>query len=155
MKSVEEQLENERQNYIINQRKKNFSEAVILTAWKEAVMIGDSIEEKLSRAQRLTASVGIKESVEIRESRIDRKNGSNREIITEVSTSVDLTKEVERMKRSYGMTAAETIFMLKPRVDSYGLSESQIRESWTPYADILSKSEIDGLVSRRVAGPKK
>jgi hypothetical protein len=104
MKSCEEQLEIERQKYIADQTKKGFSESAILSQWKEKVVIdGTSVEQKLSTAKKLTET--IKESVEIRESRITRNNGGRTtEVIKETS---DLAKTVNQLKRSYGMTAKE------------------------------------------------
>jgi hypothetical protein len=115
-----------------------------------------NVDAKISTELNLSKAIFVCESMNLKEDapkKTLRNNGGSRQI-TEAST-VDLKEQVERMRRSYGMSVAETLFMLKPRVDTYGLSESQIRESWTPYADILTGKEIDGLVLRRVGGPKK
>jgi hypothetical protein len=122
----------------------------------EAVKATVSEEHKLSVVLSLKKKHNIKESVEIRESRIDRKNGSNREIITE-SKRDDLAVEVARLARSYGMSKAEAILMLESgrRLEVYGLSDKQLTESWKPYAGVLSESEIATLVRGRVAPPVK
>lgn len=122
----------------------------------EAVKATVSEEHKLSVVLSLKKKHNIKESVEIRESRIDRKNGSNREIITE-SKRDDLAVEVARLARSYGMSKAEAILMLEngQRLEVYGLSDKQLTESWKPYAGVLSESEIATLVRGRVAPPVK
>jgi hypothetical protein len=73
MKSVEEQLEIERQKYIADQTKKGFTEAAILTTWKESVMGAATVEHKLSNAKKLTSKT-ITESG--RPARIKRNNGA-------------------------------------------------------------------------------
>ena len=152
MKSVEEQLENERQNYILDQRKKSFSEAAILTAWKEAVMVeGSSVEEKLSRAKKLTASVGIKESHEIRESRrIDRKNGSG--TFTENNTVSRDERIMSYMKES--ISYREACFMLGENPERGAKQPASITEAiiaaWKKYTPWISEKDARSLAERGV-----
>jgi hypothetical protein len=95
------------------------------------------------------AAHGIEESV-------TRNNGGRSESFSEGSNA-DLAKEVESMTRSYGISAPEALLMLEraPRVETHGLSDAQLRESWKPYSNILTEVEIDGLVRGRVAAPRK
>ena len=125
--------------------------------------IADAIKETVNEEHRLSVVLSlkkkhnIKESVEMRESRkINRNNGSGGYEITE-SKRDDLTVEVARLARSYGMSKAEAILMLEngQRLEVYGLSDKQLNEAWQPYAGVLSESEIATLVRGRVAPPVK
>ena len=139
----------ERKAWLIENHKCVAADFSPLTFYREN---GELDEEKtLSAINKYSKSKGFKESVEIRES-IRRNNGRDT-VVTESNT--DLATAVKQMQRSYGMTAAEAICILKPRGDSYGLSEKEMREAWAPYANILSESEIDTLVERKVSAPKK
>lgn len=84
-----------------------------------------------------------------------RNNGAARSVVTE--SNPDLAREVEKLCRSYSMTKPEALLMLRgnSRVEIHGLSESQVRESWSRFSEILTESEIDGLVKNRVAAPRK
>jgi hypothetical protein len=111
----------------------------------------ESEEIFLSKIKLICEASGVS----IKEKRIDRKNGSSREI-TE-SSNTDLKREVASLARSYGMSKAEAILLLEGsrRVEIHGLSDKQLTESWKPYADILTESEVSALVKGRVAPPVK
>jgi hypothetical protein len=70
-------------------------------------------------------------------------------------SDTDLSVCCKNLKRSYGFNSAETILMRHEPVDSYGFSESDFREGWKQFSDILTESEINGLVRGRIAAPKR
>jgi hypothetical protein len=141
MKSVEQQLEDERQDYILGQRKKGFAEATILTSWKESVMVADTVENQLSNAKKLNQSVGVKESVDIRESRprIRRKNGT---AIREAGTEDRVQKY---MKKGFTLRESYVMCGMKDPGPSAKLPASFVEglaAKWKKYARI---SEADAL----------
>jgi hypothetical protein len=143
----------ERKAWLIENHKCVAADFGPLTFFREN---GELDEEKtLSAVNKYSKSRGFKESVEIRES-VRRNNGSSR-VVTE-STTADLAKQVEVMKRSYGICAAETILTQEGCGEFFrqGINtEKEVRESWEPYKSILTQDELETLVSRRVFGPKK
>jgi hypothetical protein len=131
MKSLEELLEVERQKYIADQTKKGFNEAAILTTWKESVMKGDTVEQKLSNAKKLT-----KDITESR--RVERKNGS---AINEAAKE----DRVQRAMRLHKMNFREaTIFCGEkdpgPKAKQPAAFTESLVTAWKKYARI---SEAD------------
>jgi hypothetical protein len=144
MKSLETQLETERQKYIADQTKKGFNEAAILTCWKDSVMTGASVEEKLSKAKKLTSN--ITESG--RPARIKRNNGAFFE-------GSDETR-VERIMREHGMTIREaTIFAGLPDPGPNAKPSANFNEAlrgrWKRYiGSVISESDLNQLVERGI-----
>jgi hypothetical protein len=142
MKSCEEQLETERQNYIIDQRKKGFNEAAILTTWKESVMNADTVEHRLSKAKKLNSN--IKESAPITESRrIERKNGT---AINE-STSED---RVLRTMRKHKMSFRESSILCGlpdpgPNAKQPAAFTEALVAKWKKYNRFISESDARTL----------
>jgi hypothetical protein len=120
----------------------------------EAVKHCINEEHHLSTAQKMLKDRGIKESVEIRESRRRNNGRGSSEPIKE---SGDLAKKVNGLARSYGISKAEALLMLsRPTERPHALmNESEIRQGWSQFSDILTESEIGTLVRNRVAAPKK
>jgi hypothetical protein len=113
---------------------------------------GDLDEEKtLSAFNKYAYQKGFKES--INES-VRRNNGRGSETIKE---SGDLTKKVNGLSRSYGISKAEALLMLsRPTERPHALvTEAELKRDWSQWNDLLTESEIGTLVKNRVAAPKK
>jgi hypothetical protein len=150
MKALTTQIA-ERKAWLLENNKCVNADFKALTFYRES---GELDEEKtLSAINKLASRKGFQESVEMRES--GRRNGSGR-VITE-SDTVDLAKKVNGLSRSYGISKAEALLMLsRPAERPHALvTESEIRQGWARYSDILTESEIGALVKNRVAAPTK
>jgi hypothetical protein len=136
MKSLEELLEVERQRYIADQTKRGFNEAAILTCWKESVMTGASVEEKLSKAKKLTSTI----SESSRPARVKRNNGA----FTEGSVEERDQNRIQKYMK-LGMTIRESHIMagLKdpgPNAKQPAAFTESLVKAWKKYARI---SEAD------------
>jgi hypothetical protein len=144
MKSVEELLEVERQEYIADQTKKGFTEAAILTTWKESVMIADTVEHKLSNAKKLTKDINESR-------RIARKNGS---AINESTPTNIETRVREYMKQTQASFREASIFVTgvdpgRGAKQSRAMTESLAKE-WRAFAPFLNEQEIQQLAERGI-----
>lgn len=154
MKSLEIQLAELKEVIIPLEVKAGFSEQAALTGWSDA-MKGKPVEQQLSIAKEKAKKHGVTESGK----KINRNNGGSHQI-SEVATT-DLKETVTSFKRSYGVSTAEALLSLhleRAMQPSWALSyatEKEFREAWTPFSDILTPTEIDGLVRNRVNAPKK
>jgi hypothetical protein len=151
MKSVEEQLEVERQKYIADQTKKGFNEAAILTTWKESVMNVDTVEHKLSNAKKLNSKAGIKESAPISESRprVERKNG------TGITESVEEDR-VHHYMRVHKMTFREATIMTGgddpgPNAKQPAAFTESLVTAWKEYAPWISESDAKTLAEKGIS----
>lgn len=147
MKSVEEQLEIERQKYITAETKKGFSEGAILTVWKESVMNADTVEHKLSKAKKLNSKAGMSESAPITESRrVTRNNGS--QVITENNTK-SRDERVIHFMESGAMNYREACFLIGEKPEAGEKQPASITESiiakWKKYAPWLSLKDCRTL----------
>jgi hypothetical protein len=108
----------------------------------------------LSKIKMICEASGVKPV-----STVNRNNG-NAPNISEADTR-DLKTEVERLKKSYGMSTAEVLLTLnheRAMPQHYAMAyatQKELREAWTPFSDILTPTEIDCLVRNRVNAPKK
>jgi hypothetical protein len=142
MKSVEAQLETERQRYIAAETKKGFNEGAILTCWKETVMTGISVEEKLSKAKKLNVVT------ESSRPRVKRNNGAFAEGSDE--------SRVERAMRVHKMTIREASIFCGladpgPRAKSPKNFNEGLRDRWKKYmGGLISESDLDQLVERQI-----
>jgi hypothetical protein len=146
MKSCEELLEVERQKYIAAETKKGFNEAVILSSWKEKVMVADTVEQKLSNAKKLTKT--ITESG--RPVRIARKNGAF------VEGGVTDESRVESYMRKHRVSFREATIMTggddpgPSRKPSTAFNEA-LRGRWKKHmGGLISESDLDQLVDRQI-----
>jgi hypothetical protein len=143
MKSVEELLEVERQKYIADQTKKGFTEAAILTTWKESVMIADTVEHKLSNAKKLTKD--ITESSR----RVQRKNGS---AINEAGTEDRIQSYMRKMNLNF---RESSILCGLPDPGPHAKQPASFTESlvkaWEKYCPGLTKSDYRTLAERGIS----
>jgi len=143
MKSCEELLEMERQKYIADQTKKGFNEGAILTCWKESVMVGASVEEKLSRAKKLT-----KDITESR--RVERKNG------TGINEGVK-EDSVQRAMRVHKMSFREaTIFCGAkdpgPKAKQPAAFTESLVKAWDKYCGgLISEADCRTLAEKGIS----
>lgn len=144
MKSCEELLEVERQKYIAAETKKGFNEAVILSSWKEKVMVADTVEQKLSNAKKLTKTIA--ESG--RPVKIARKNGAFVE-------GSDETR-VERIQRVHKMTVREAHIFAGlhdpgPNAKPSTKFNEDLRGRWKKHmGNLISESDLNILVQRQI-----
>jgi hypothetical protein len=143
MKSVEEQLEIERQKYIAAETKKGLSETAILTTWKESVMKADTVEHKLSNAKKLTAN--ITESG--RPARVKKNNGAFVEGSDE--------GRVERAMRIHKMTIREAHVFCGmrdpgPNAKPSAKFDEALRNRWKKHMKWISESDLNQLVERGI-----
>jgi hypothetical protein len=146
MKSVEEQLEIERQKYIADQTKKGFNEGAILTCWKESVMTGASVEEKLSKAKKLTSNIAESD----RPTRVRRNNGAS------VEGSVE-ERDQNRIQKymKLGMTIRESHIMAGlpdpgPNAKQPAAFTESLVKAWKRYARI-SESDARQLAEKGIS----
>jgi|HubBroStandDraft_2_1064218.scaffolds.fasta_scaffold02438_8 hypothetical protein len=150
MKSCEEQLEIERQKYIAAETKKGFNEAAILTTWKESVMKGDTVEQKLSAAKKLNSKAGISESAPISESRrIERKNGS---AINEAGTEDRVQKY---MKKGFTLRESYVMCGLKdpgPKAKQPAAFTESLVKAWKDYCGgLISEADCKTLAEKGIS----
>lgn len=122
----------------------------------ESIPDGELLLESVSDFDGCLDRLDDSQPVTRNESR--RNNGSNRSaVVTEADNN--LAEEVARYGRSYGWSKAETILFLHEPAKKHGLyigvTESEIREGWDRFDDILTKTEIDTLVKGRVVAPER
>jgi hypothetical protein len=146
MKSVEELLEVERQKYIADQTKKGFNEGAILTCWKDSVMTGVSVEEKLSKAKKLTSNIA--ESG--RPARVKRNNGA----FTEGSTEERDQARVEKYMK-LGMTIRESYVMAGlpdpgPNAKQPASFTESLVKAWKKYA-CISEADARQLAEKGIS----
>jgi hypothetical protein len=145
MKSVEEQLEIERQKYIAAETKKGFNEAAILTTWKESVMKADTVEHKLSNAKKLTSKI-ITESG--RPAKIARKNGAFVEGSDEGRVESYMRKHRVSFREATIMTGGDDPG--PSRKPSTAFNEA-LRGRWKKHmGGLISESDLDQLVERQI-----